>query len=150
MQHFLSGVAVISGPVNFKTWKNDEFNSFCDFHESTSHDTISSFTLLELQKHIEDNNNEELYSIRHFRRILPKRYGAQGSKEVNSIVTYTILDSSVGAAAKIVKESLRDDQQTKLTEGTDRFFIYIEWPESRKTDCWSTSTTENVPWYNLF
>ena len=126
MQHFLSGVAVISGPVNFKTWKNDEFNSFCDFHESTSHDTISSFTLLELQKHIEDNNNEELYSIRHFRRILPKRYGAQGSKEVNSIVTYTILDSFVGAAAKIVKESLRDDQQTKLTEGTDRSFIHTQ------------------------
>ena len=126
MQHFLSGVAVISGPVNFKTWKNDEFNSFCDFHESTSHDTISSFTLLELQKHIEDNNNEELYSIRHFRRILPKRYGAQGSKEVNSIVTYTILDSSVGAAAEIAKESLRDDQQTKLTEGTDRSFIHTQ------------------------
>ena len=30
-------------------------------------------------------------------------------KETNSIVTDMILDSSVGAAAKIVKESLQDD-----------------------------------------
>ena len=45
-------------------------------------------------------------------------------KEANSVVTDTILDSSVGAAAKIVKEFLRDDQQTELTEGTDRFYPY--------------------------
>ena len=45
-------------------------------------------------------------------------------KEANSVVTDTILDSSVGVAAKIVKEFLRDDQQTELTEGTDRFYPY--------------------------
>ena len=40
------------------------------------------------------------------------------------MVTDTILDSSVGAAARIVKESLRDDQKTELTEGSDRFYTY--------------------------
>ena len=45
-------------------------------------------------------------------------------KEANSVVTDTILESSVGAAAKIVKEFLRDAQQTELTEGTDRFYPY--------------------------
>ena len=82
--------------------------------------------LFELKKHIEGNNNEEVHSTRHSSRILSKRYGPQGSKEANSIVTYTILDSSVGAAAEIVKESLRDDQQTKLTEGTDISFIHTQ------------------------
>ena len=82
--------------------------------------------LSELQKHIEGNYNEEVYSTRHSCRILSKRYGPQGSKEANNIVTYTILDSSVGAAAEIAKESLRDDQQTKLTEGTDRSFIHTQ------------------------
>ena len=43
----------------------------------------------------------------------------------NSIVTGTILGSSVGAAAKIVKESLRDNQQTELNEVTDRFYPYL-------------------------
>ena len=46
-------------------------------------------------------------------------------EETNSIVTDTILDSSVGAAAKIVKESLRDGQKTELTEGSDRFYPYL-------------------------
>ena len=82
--------------------------------------------LFELKKHIEGNNNEEVHSTRHSSRILSKRYGPQGSKEANSIVTYTILDSSVGAAAEIVKESLGDDQQTKLTEGTDISFIHTQ------------------------
>ena len=67
--------------------------------------------------------------IRHLRRKFSEGYGAEGSmvqltqcaglpklillhKEANSIVTDMILDSSVGAAAKIVKESLQDDQQT--------------------------------------
>ena len=45
-------------------------------------------------------------------------------EETNSIVTDNILESSVGTAAKIVKESLRDDQQTELTEGPDRFYPY--------------------------
>ena len=45
-------------------------------------------------------------------------------EETNSIVTDTILDSSVGAAAKIVKESLRDGQKTKLIEDSDRFYSY--------------------------
>ena len=45
-------------------------------------------------------------------------------EETNSMVTDTILDSSVGAAARIVKESLRDDQKTELTEGSDRFYTY--------------------------
>ena len=43
-------------------------------------------------------------------------------EEANSIVTDTILDSSVGAAGKNVKESLQGDQQTELIEGTDRFY----------------------------
>ena len=45
-------------------------------------------------------------------------------EEANSIVTDTILDSSVGAAAKTVEESLRDGQKTELTEGSDRFYPY--------------------------
>ena len=48
--------------------------------------------LFELQKHIEGNNNEEVYSTRHSCRILSKRYGPQGSKEATNIVTYTLLD----------------------------------------------------------
>ena len=94
-----------------------------------------------MQKRIEGSNNEEVYSIRHLSRKLSERYGAEGSKvrltqraglpkivllqeEANSIVTDTILDSSVGAAAKIVKESLRDGQKTKLIEDSDRFYSY--------------------------
>ena len=42
----------------------------------------------------------------------------------NSIVNDTILDSSVGAAAKIVKEPLRDGQKIELTVGSDRFYSY--------------------------
>ena len=42
--------------------------------------TTSSFTLFEVQKHIEDNNNEEVYPIRHLSRKLLKRYRAEGSK----------------------------------------------------------------------
>ena len=73
--------------------------------------------------HIEDSNKEEVYSIRHLSRNLLERYAAEGPKvrlmqragfpkimllqeEANSIVTDTILDNSVGAVAKIVKESL--------------------------------------------
>ena len=61
-----------------------------------------------MQKHIEDNSNEEVYSIRHFSTKLSERYGAEGSKvrlshraglpkimplqeEANSIVTDTIV-----------------------------------------------------------
>ena len=43
-------------------------------------------------------------------------------EEANSKVTDTILNSSVGVEAKIVKESLRDDQQIELTEFTERFY----------------------------
>ena len=43
-------------------------------------------------------------------------------KGANSKVTDTILNSSLGVQAKIVKESLRDDQQIELTEFTGRFY----------------------------
>ena len=43
-------------------------------------------------------------------------------EEANSKVTDTILNTSVGVEAKIVKESLRDDQQIELTEFTERFY----------------------------
>ena len=43
-------------------------------------------------------------------------------EEVNIIVTDTILNISVGAAPKIVKEFLRDDQQVELMERTDKFY----------------------------
>ena len=144
MQRFLNVDTVIPVPVNYKNFassKNDGFNNFYDWYESSNHDTTSPFTVFEVQKHIEDNNNEEVYSIRHLSRKLSERYAAEGSKvrltqrtglpkivllqeEANSIVTDTILDSSVGAAAKIVKESLRDGQKTELTEGNDRFYPY--------------------------
>ena len=153
---------VIPGPVNYKHFvssKNDEFNNFCYWYESSNHDRTSSFTLFEVQKHIEDNNSEEVYSIRHLSRKLSERYGAEGSKvrltqraglpkivllqeEANSIVTDTILDSSVGAAAKIVKESLRDGQKTELTEGSNRFYPY---PNELNLEKLSTSTIENFP-----
>ena len=85
--------------------------------------------------YIEDNNNEEVDSIRLLCRKWSKRYSAESTiarlpkiillqEEANSIVTDTILDSFVWAAAKIVKESLRDDQQTELSEGTNRFYQY--------------------------
>ena len=111
MQWFLSGVTAIPGPVNYKhiaSSKNNGFNNFCDWYESSNHDTTSSFKLFEMQKHIEDNSNEEVYSIRYFSRKLSERYGAEGSKvrlshraglpkimllqeEANSIVTDTIV-----------------------------------------------------------
>ena len=94
-----------------------------------------------MQKYIEDNNNNEVYSIRHLSRKLSERNGVEGSKvrltqrvglpkamlleEVNSIVTDTILNSFVGEA-KIVTRFLQDNQQTELTEGTDRFYPYNE------------------------
>ena len=103
MQRFLSGVTVIPGPINYKYFRG--------WYESTNHDTTSSFTPFEMQKNIEDSNNEELYSIRHLSRKLSERYGAEGSRvqlaqriglpkimllqeDVNSIVTGTILNSS--------------------------------------------------------
>ena len=43
-------------------------------------------------------------------------------EEVNNIVTDTILNSSVGAAPKIAKEFLRDDQRIELMECTDKFY----------------------------
>ena len=46
-------------------------------------------------------------------------------EEANTILTDTILDNFVGAAVKIVKESLRNDQETELTKGTDRFYQYL-------------------------
>ena len=74
-------------------------------------------------------------------------------EEANSIVTDTILGSSVGAAAKIVKEALRDDQQTELTEGTGRFYPYpnelhlenltVEVPAQLKTFL-NRSTTNHI------
>ena len=114
-----------------------------------------------MQKHIEDNNSEEVYSIRDLSRKLLERYGVEGSKvrlaqhaglpkvlllqeEANSIVTSTILDSSVWAAAKIVKESLRDGQKTELTEGSNRFYPY---PNELNLEKLSTSTIENFPWH---
>ena len=60
MQRFLTGAAVIPGPINYKHFassKNDGFNNFCDWYESINHNKTSSFTLFEVQKHIEDNNN---------------------------------------------------------------------------------------------
>ena len=95
-----------------------------------------------MQKHTEVNNNEEGYLIRHLGKKLSERYVVEGSKvqlrqraglpkiillqeETNSIVIDTIFDSSIRAAAKIVKESLRVYQQTELTEGTDRFYPYL-------------------------
>ena len=47
--------------------------------ESSNDYTTSSFTLFEVQKHIEDNNNEEVYSIRHLSKKVSERYGAEGS-----------------------------------------------------------------------
>ena len=82
MQRFLSGVSVCTDTVYYKhvdTSKNERCNRFCDWYESTSHDTF--FTLFEVQKHIEDNNsNEEVYSIRQLSRKLSERYGAEGSE----------------------------------------------------------------------
>ena len=95
-----------------------------------------------MQKHTEVNNNEEGYLIRHLGKKLSERYVVEGSKvqlrqraglpkiillqeETNSIVIDTIFDSSIRVAAKIVKESLRVYQQTELTEGTDRFYPYL-------------------------
>ena len=144
-QHFQSGVTVLVGPINNKHFvnsKNDGFNNFSDWYESTSYDATSLFTLFEVQKHTEVNNNEEGYLIRHLGKKLSERYVVEGSKvqlrqrvglpkiillqeETNSIVTETIFDSSIRAAAKIVKESLRVYQQTELTEGTDRFYPYL-------------------------
>ena len=61
--------------------KNNGFNNICDWYESKSHDTTSLFTLFEVQKHIEDNdNNEQVHSIRHLSRKLSERYGAERSK----------------------------------------------------------------------
>ena len=83
MQRFISGVTVVPGPDNYKYFpssKNDGFNNFCDWYESSNNDTTLSFTLLEVQKHIEDNNNEEVYSIRHLSRKLLEHYCAEGSK----------------------------------------------------------------------
>lgn len=68
-----------------------------------------------------------------------KRYSAKGSKvqliqylgfpnptllnkEANSITIDTILGCYIGAAAKIVKYSLREDQQNELTQGNDRLY----------------------------
>jgi len=75
MQRFMSGVTVIPGPINKRHLhksKNDGFEKFCNWYESTSHDTTSSFTLFEVQKHIEDNgsNDEDAYSIRQLSRKL--------------------------------------------------------------------------------
>ena len=75
-QRFLSHVTVIPGPISYKHFvvssKNDEFNNFCDWYESTRYDTTPSFTLFEKQKHIEDNNSE-VYSIRHLSRKWSER-----------------------------------------------------------------------------
>ena len=142
MHRFLSGVMVIPGPIKnklFPSSKNDGFNTFCDWYESTNHKTTSLFTLFEVQNDIEDNN--EVHSIRHLNRKLSKRYGAEGPKvqltqraglpriillqqKANSIVTDTILDSSVRTAAKIVNESLRGGQKTELTEFCDGLYPY--------------------------
>ena len=47
-----------------------------------------SFTLFGVQKHIEDNsNNEGVYSIGHLSRKLSERYGAGGSKVQGTINT---------------------------------------------------------------
>ena len=87
-----------------------------------------------------------MYSISHLSRKLSKHYGAEGSNiqgkvrlnatcrgfqnlsfckrrsiTISIVTDDTILDISVGAVAKIVKESLRDGQKTELTEGSDRF-----------------------------
>ena len=95
-----------------------------------------------MQKHTEFNNNEEGYLIRHLGKKLSERYVVEESKvqlrqraglpkiillqeETTSIVTDTIFDSSIRAAAKIVKESLQVYQQTELTEGTYRFYPYL-------------------------
>ena len=59
IQQFLTGVTVIPQST-VSTWlvkKKGRFNNFCDWYESTSHDTKSSFTLLVVQKHTEDSNN---------------------------------------------------------------------------------------------
>lgn len=96
-----------------------------------------------MQKHIEDSNPEdEPYSIRQLRRKLSERYGAEGSdvrltqrarlpkimllqEEADDIVTDTILDSSIGIAAKIIKNNLDIDQQKKQqTKVDDVFYSY--------------------------
>ena len=49
IQRFLSCVTVIPGPINYKHFissKNDGFNNFFDWYESTSQDTTLSLTLL--------------------------------------------------------------------------------------------------------
>ena len=82
MQLFLSDATVIPARINYKylvSLKNDGFNNFCDWYASTSHDTTSTFSLFEMQKHIEDGNSE-VYSIRHLSRKLSERSSAKGFK----------------------------------------------------------------------
>ena len=120
MQRFLSG-RTVTGPKfthqHIHHEKHDAFNSFCDWYESTHHENTSTFTLFEVQHHIEKKINDEVYSIRHLSRKLSERYGAEGSEvrvtkrpglskimllqeEADEIVTGTVMDSSVEAAAK--------------------------------------------------
>ena len=82
-----------------------------------------------------------MYSFRNLSRNLLKRYSAKGSKvqltqylgfpnltllneEANSIATDTILGCYIGAAAKVVKTSLQEDQENELTHGNYRLYYY--------------------------
>ena len=65
IQRFLSGDTVIPDSINYKHFissKNDGFINFCSWYGSTIHETTLSFTLFEVQTHIEDNSKED-YSI---------------------------------------------------------------------------------------
>ena len=81
-QLFLSDATVIPARINYKylvSLKNDGCNNFCDWYAPTSHDATSTFSLFEMQKHIEDGNSE-VYSIRHLSRKLSERSSANGFK----------------------------------------------------------------------
>ena len=120
---------------HFDRAKSDGFEKFFNWYESSNHDTTSSFTLFEVQKYISDNSNsdEEVYSIRQLSRKLSDRYGAESShvrltqrqglpkimlmqEEADSIITNTVLDNSVGTAAKIIRQSLLIDHHTKRAD----------------------------------
>ena len=138
MQRFLNGKEVFPTQTSnrhFDRAKSDGFEKFCNWYESSNHDTTSSFTLFEVQKYISDNSNsdEEVYSIRQLSRKLSDRYGAESShvrltqrqglpkimlmqEEADSIITNTVLDNSVGTAAKIIRQSLLIDHHTKRAD----------------------------------
>ena len=100
--------------------KNDEFDNFCDWYEPTniSQNATLSFTFFLVRSILKAITTMRRRCIRSDILVENCRYGAERSKvqlrqravfpkimllqeEANSIVTETVLDSSVGAAAKM-------------------------------------------------